>query len=361
MAQDVNRPAQSSPDRLPPRVGCLLVNLGTPDAPTPAAVRRYLREFLGDPRVLTLPAALRFLLLELVILPTRPRKTAAAYRKIWTPAGSPLLVHSRALRDGVSQCLGVDFEVELAMRYGEPSIAAALAALEQKGVERIVVLPLFPQYASSVTSSAAAEVTRCLAQRADFPPIEILGPFYAEPELALSWAQIAGPGLAEFRADHVLFSFHGLPEDQIRTSDRTGGHCLARPDCCTQPAADLPRCYRAQCFATAERLREALGLARDRTSSAFQSRLGPTRWIEPYTDRELPLLRQRGIARLAVFCPSFVADCLETLEEVGIRLREQWQSLGGEALWLAPCPNGDPRFAEAVATWLRRRGPALRP
>lgn len=343
------------------KTGCLLVNLGTPDEPTASAVRRYLREFLGDPRVLTLPAPIRWLLLHLVILPIRPRRTAAAYRAIWTRQGSPLLVHSQALRDGVANALGEDFRVELAMRYGRPSIAGALAALEESGVERIVVLPLFPQYASSVTASAAAEVTRVLRRANDHPALEVLGPFYDEPEFATSWAALARAPLADFRADHVLFSFHGLPENQIRASDRRRGHCLAKPDCCEAPGADLARCYRAQCLSTAERLRQSLALPRDKTSSAFQSRLGPTPWIRPFTDEELPLLRQRGVKRLAVFCPSFVSDCLETLEEVGIRLREQWLGLGGEDLWLAPCLNGDPRFAEAVASWIRRRVPAPRP
>jgi ferrochelatase len=275
-----------------------------------------------------MPAPLRWALLELVILPFRPRRTAAAYRAVWTPQGSPLMLHSVALREGVARALGEDFRVELAMRYGKPSIAAGLDALERAGVDRLIVLPLFPQYASSVTASAAAEVTRVLDQRGDYPPLEILGAFYDEPEFAQSWAALAGPGLAAFRPDHVLFSFHGLPEDQIRASDRTRGHCLASPDCCSAPAADLSRCYRAQCFRTAEGLRRALALPKEKTSSAFQSRLGPTPWIQPFTDKELPLLRERGIRRLAVFCPSFVADCLETLEEVGIRLREQWLELG---------------------------------
>jgi ferrochelatase len=357
----MNQNIESDRERAKPRTGCLLINLGTPEAPTASAVRRYLREFLGDPRVLTMPAPLRWALLELVILPFRPRRTAAAYRAVWTPQGSPLMLHSVALREGVARALGEDFRVELAMRYGQPSIAAGLDALERAGVDRLIVLPLFPQYASSVTASAAAEVTRLLDRRGDYPPLEILGAFYDEPEFAQSWAALAGPGLAAFQPDHVLFSFHGLPEDQIRASDRTRGHCLASPDCCSAPAADLSRCYRAQCFRTAEGLRRALALPKEKTSSAFQSRLGPTPWIQPFTDKELPLLRERGIRRLAVFCPSFVADCLETLEEVGIRLREQWLELGGEALWLAPCLNGDARFAEAVAGWIRRRVPAPHP
>jgi ferrochelatase len=339
--------------------GVLLVNLGTPESPATGPVRRYLREFLSDPRVLTLPAPLRWLLLNLVILPTRPRKAAAAYQKIWLPEGSPLRVHTDALTSAVAMILGDGFRVEAAMRYGEPSIASGLAALDRANVDRVIVLPLFPQYASAVTSSVAAEVFRCLDGAADIPPIEILGAFYDEPDFASSWAALVESELSEFAADHVLFSFHGLPEDQIRASDPRGDHCLASPDCCKHPGASLKRCYRAQCYATADALIAALNLDEAQTSSAFQSRLGPRPWIQPFTDVVLPSLAEKGIRRLAVFCPSFVADCLETLEEIGIRLRDQWSSLGGEELWLAPCPNGDERFAKAVAGWISRR--ALEP
>jgi ferrochelatase len=342
------------------KTGVLLVNLGTPDHPLPGAVRRYLREFLGDPRVLTLPAPLRWLLLNLVILPTRPRRTAAAYQKIWLAEGSPLRVHSEALTREVSQILGPDVHVELAMRYGQPSIESGLEALERARVSRLIVLPLFPQYASAVTASVAAEVFRCLDRTHDVPPLEILGAFYDEPEFATSWAAIAGPSLRDFGADHVLFSFHGLPEDQIRASDPTGGHCLVGDDCCERPGSCLDRCYRAQCYATANALGAALDLGPSASSTSFQSRLGPRPWIRPFTDEVLPELAQNGVRRLAVFCPSFVADCLETLEEVGIRLRQQWLGLGGEELWLAPCPNGDKRFAEAVAGWISRRLPEPR-
>ncbi|MFK7897177.1 MAG: ferrochelatase [Myxococcota bacterium] len=342
-------------------IGVLLVNLGTPDAPETKPVRRYLRQFLGDPRVLTLPGPLRWLLLNLVILPTRPPKTAEAYRKVWTPEGSPLLVHSQNLHREVSAKLGSGYQVELAMRYGNPSIESGLAALEKKGVSRIIVLPLFPQYASAVTASVGAEVFEQIGKTQDFPPLDIMGAFYDEPEFAESWAEIVAPDLEAFGAEHVLFSFHGLPEDQIRASDPAGNHCLASEDCCVAPGPSLRRCYRAQCYATADALSQALHLAPETTSSAFQSRLGPRPWIQPYTDVILPDLAAKGVKRLAVFCPSFVADCLETLEEVGIRLREQWLELGGEELWLSPCPNGDPRFAEAVATWIRRQAPARRP
>jgi len=337
------------------KIGVLLVNLGTPEAPETAPVRRYLRQFLSDPRVLTLPAPLRWLLLNLVILPTRPAKSAEAYRKVWTPDGSPLLVHSRALEAGVTNELGPDYEVVLAMRYGNPSIEAGLDQLEAAGVTRVIVLPLFPQYASSVTASVSAEIFACLDRRGDFPPLEIMGAFHDDPGFIDSWAAIAQPELDSFEADHVLFSFHGLPEDQIRASDPTGSHCLSSKDCCETPGASLRRCYRAQCYGTAAALTRALKLDEDKTSLSFQSRLGPRPWIQPFTDIWLPEIAASGAKRIAVFCPSFVADCLETLEEIGIRLREQWLELGGEDLWLSPCPNGDPRFARAVAGWIRAR------
>lgn len=347
------------------KTGVLLVNLGTPDAPTTGSVRRYLREFLGDPRVLTLAAPLRWLLLNLVILPTRPSKSAAAYRKIWTEAGSPLLVHSENLTSEVAQRLGDDFCVRLGMRYGKPSLETAIAQLKADGSHRIIVLPLFPQYTSAVTASISAKLFEILAAENDIGPIEILDAFYDDPDFIDSWGAAVGPGLADFGADHVVFSFHGLPANQVLASEPPGADrgsiCLSSPDCCVHPGDRLERCYRAQCFATAAALTQELGLDASRTTTSFQSRLGNTPWIEPYTDRILKGLYDGGARRLAVLCPAFVADCLETLEEVGIRLRDDWLALGGEELWLAPCPNSDPRFAEAVAGWIRNREPARRP
>ena len=342
------------------RTGVLLVNLGTPDQPTTAPVRRYLRQFLSDPRVLSLPQPLRWLLLNAVILPFRPRRSAEAYRAIWTPEGSPLLVHSESLSREVARQLGGRFEVRLAMRYGRPSIEQGLEELETACVDRIVVLPLFPQYAAAVTASVSAAVFDALQQRVDIPPVEVLGPFYDEPDFATAWARIVGPELERFEPDLVLFSYHGLPESQIRQSDPQSGHCLSSPDCCEKPGMSLSRCYRAQCLATTRSLQTALALEPDRIQTAFQSRLGRTPWIGPQTDRILDGLAADGVRRLAVLCPSFVCDCLETLEEIGIRLREQWQAAGGESLWLAPCPNGDPRMAAAVAGWIRRRVPEPR-
>ncbi len=336
------------------RTGVLLVNLGTPDAPRPAEVRRFLREFLGDPRVLDMPALARWLLLHLVILPLRPRASARAYAKIWTPRGSPLRVHGEALRDAVAKDLGPEYAVALGMRYGRPSLGEALARLLEADVARILALPLFPHFSEAATGSAVVKLREELA-RQGAPPLELLPPFYAEPRFVAAVAQVARPRLAAFRADHVLFSYHGLPERQIRAADSSGRHCLATARCCDALVAANHRCYRAHCFATTRALAAALGLAPERHSTSFQSRLGRTPWIRPYTDELLPELARRGVRRLAVLCPSFVADCLETLEEIGLRARAQWQAFGGEDFELVPSLNAEPAWVRAVADWMRER------
>jgi ferrochelatase len=336
-------------------IGVLLVNLGSPEAPTPRAVRRYLREFLGDPRVLDIPALPRRLLLETAILPTRPRASAEAYAKVWTPEGSPLVVHGRALRDALAKRLGEGFVVELAMRYGAPAIAPALARLAAADCGRIVVLPLFPQYSSAATGSALEAVYRAAGALWNTPPLDVVDSFYDEPAFVSALAAVARELPAERRADHLLLSYHGLPERQIRKSDASGAHCFATNDCCEAVGPANRSCYRAQCVATSRALARALGVRESDWTISFQSRLGRTPWIRPYTDEILPFLRERGVTRLAVMCPSFVADCLETLEEIGIRGREQWLSLGGEDLVLIPCLNAHPAWVEAVAGWVERR------
>jgi ferrochelatase len=339
--------------------GVLLVNLGSPDAPEPGAVRRYLREFLGDPRVLDMPAPARWLLLHAVILPFRPRRSAAQYASIWTPQGSPLVVHGRALAEALGKRLGDGFRVELAMRYGRPSVAGALDALARADVGRIVAVPLFPQYASSSSGSALEHVYALASTRWNVPPLEVVPPFFDDPGFVAALAACARPVLAELRPNFVLFSYHGLPERQVRKSDPSGSHCLASPACCDAIGPANRFCYRAQCLATTRAVAAELGLAPDRHSTAFQSRLGRTPWIAPYTDRVLPELAARGVRRLAVLCPSFVADCLETLEEIGVRAREQWLGLGGEALALVPCVNAHPVWVEALAAAIE--SPARRP
>jgi ferrochelatase len=328
-------------------VGLLLVNLGTPDAPEPAPVRAYLREFLADPRVLDINPVGRAALLNLVILPRRPRQSAAAYRQVWTDRGSPLMVHSLDLLEQVATRLPDGWIAALGMRYGEPSIAGAIADLIAGGADSIVAFPLYPQYAASSTGTALEEIYRVTGQMWNVPPLHVVPPFYDHPAFIDAFVEVGRE--AAGGADHVLFSYHGLPERHMHKSDPSGAHCLATDDCCDRIAAVNRHCYRAQCYATTRALVVGLDLEPDGYSVSFQSRLGRSPWIRPFTDHVLPELAERGVRRLAVFCPSFVADCLETLEEVAIRGRDQFREAGGEELTLVPSLNSSPRWADAVA------------
>ncbi len=336
------------------RTGALLLNLGTPDSPAVRDVRRYLREFLSDPLVIDIPAALRWLLVHAIIAPFRSPKSAQAYAKIWTPQGSPLLVHGRALAEGVAAELGPGWVVELAMRYQRPSIRSALARLADAKVDRLVVLPLFPQHAAASSGSAVAKFEAELGRSGAQLEAVTIPAFYDAPGFTAAVAEVAREPLREFAPEFVLFSYHGLPERQVRAADPSGAHCLESDDCCASIADANRGCYRAQCFATTRCVAAALELEPERYATAFQSRLGRTPWIQPFTDVLLTQLAERGVRRLAVICPSFAADCLETLEEIGIRAAEQWRELGGEALELIPAVNSHPSWVRAVADMLRR-------
>jgi ferrochelatase len=337
-------------------IGFLLLNLGTPDAPTPAAVRRYLREFLSDPRVIDIHPVARKLLLELVILPLRPRKSAAAYAKVWGAEGSPLLTLSRELTDKVRAALGPDHLVELGMRYGSPSIPEALERLRRAGATRLVVAPLYPQYSSSATGSSIEAVFAELARHHVVTPVTVLPAFYEDPGFLGAFAAVSAPVLARENPDHVLFSFHGLPERHVKASDHSGRHCLQSAGCCDAIGPANRDCYRAQCHATARGLASRLGLAPGSWSICFQSRLGRTPWIKPYTDVVLDELAKAGKKRRCVLCPAFVADCLETLEEIGMRAREQFVTAGGDSLTLVPSLNASPAWVDALVALLRRAG-----
>ncbi|MFT5694285.1 MAG: ferrochelatase, partial [Myxococcota bacterium] len=277
--------------------GVLLVNLGTPDSPSVGDVRRYLRQFLSDPRVINLRQPLRWLLLNLVILPFRPKVSAAAYQSIWLDEGSPLLHHGQKLAQGVANQLGDEFCVELAMRYGSPSIASSVEALLAKDVATIVVLPLFPQYAIASTGSALAEVGRVLEGIKAPPPVRTAAAFFDDPRFCEATANVARPILKQFKPDHVVLSFHGLPEWQVRDLDSSGTHCLTREGCCDVMSSKNRSCYRAHCFATARELRRTLELSEEDTSLVFQSRLGRTAWLNPDLIEVLPELAARGIKR----------------------------------------------------------------
>ena len=335
-------------------IGVLVVNLGTPDAPDVASVRRYLRQFLSDPRVIDIPAFARWLLLELFILPFRPRVAAAAYRKIWTERGSPLRTEGDDLVAGMAAELGDGWIVELGMRYGSPSIPSALERLQQRGASRIVVLQLYPQAASSSSGSSLQEIFEALGKQWNVPAISVVPPFWADPGTLEAWRISLGPRLAEEKPDHVLFSFHGLPERHVLKGDAFGHGCLQRESCCDAITSANRDCYRAQCFDAARRLAAMLQLPAGSWSISFQSRLGRTPWLRPYTDVVLTTLAASGTKRVAVCCPGFVADCLETLEEIAMRGAESFVEHGGERLTLMPSLNADPAWIRAASDLVRR-------
>lgn len=325
--------------------GLLLINLGTPSAPTTSAVRRYLRIFLSDSRVINLPAPLRYILLYGIILPTRPKQSAKAYQKIWNEKGSPLLVHSTALKDKVQSELGSSWQVELGMRYGEPSIDDALNRMAY--CDEITILPLYPQYSSAATGSSIEYTLNKLKQKDVFPTLTIIRDFHNHDHFIKAQANLIKP--YQDAHDFILFSYHGVPENQLLT-----GPCknLCQTSCSKQ-SDKYAGCYRAQCHRTTKAITNLLNLSPDSFQTTFQSRLGRTKWIEPYTDEVLDSLYRQGVRKLAVTCPSFVADCLETLEEIGIRLKEQWLSIGGKDLTLIPSLNDDHLFVQAISSMVQ--------
>jgi ferrochelatase len=335
------------------KTGLLLVNLGTPDSPEPADVRRYLDEFLSDARVLDIPAWRRRLILELFILPRRPKASGEAYAKVWTERGSPLLFHSRELTAAVQDRLGPEVQVDLAMRYGKPSIPEALDRFRSMGIDRIVVFPLYPQYASSSTGSTVERVFEEAGRHWNTPFLQVVPPFYEHPAYIAAFAAVAEPVLRDIRPQRVIFSFHGLPERQVRKSDDVGNHCLRRETCCDTIGRANRNCYRAQCTRTARLLADALAVPEPARLLCFQSRLGRTPWIKPYTDEVVRTLAKEGVRRAVILSPGFVADCLETLEELGMRAAADFKANGGEVLRLVPSLNATPRWVDAVETMVR--------
>lgn len=336
--------------------GLLLLNLGTPRSPTTRDVRDYLREFLSDPYVLDVPAPLRWLLLNLVILPFRPSRSAHAYRQIWSERGSPLLVHSEELRRKVAERMGAGVTIELAMRYGEPAIPEALARLHRQEVSHVAIFPLYPQHSSAATESSV-EAVRAAAAGHGFT-LSVVPAFFDHPRFIEAVAEAATPTLNAGAPERVLFSFHGLPERQVRKADESG-RCFVDSDCCLERRDGGIDCYRAQCFATAQAVGDALAIPEEQRVVAFQSRFGRERWIRPHTDRVLAELAREGVRRVSVIMPGFVADCLETLEEIGIRGAATFRERGGEELSLAPCVNASDVWADALVAIARESHPVL--
>ena len=332
--------------------GILLVNLGSPDSTSVPDVRKYLREFLMDHRVLDSPWLVRWCVVNFAILPKRPAESAEAYEKVWTPEGSPLVAISRRVQRDLQKRLGDEFAVGLAMRYQNPSIESALRELHAKGIAELLVFPLFPHYAMSSFETAAVRVEELAARIAPEMRLKIAAPFYRDPGYISALVASASDYLAT-DYDHLLFSFHGLPERHLRKADPTRGHCLIHPNCCETPSVAHATCYRAQCFATVRAFVEEAGIPPDKVSVSFQSRLGSDPWLKPYTDAELERFPQAGIKKLLVMCPAFVADCLETIEEIAMRGRESFLHAGGETFTAIPCFNDNPKWLDALENLVR--------
>jgi ferrochelatase len=333
----------------------LLVNLGSPASTKVADVRSYLNQFLMDPYVIDVPWPLRRLIVSLILI-RRPAASAHAYASIWWEDGSPLVVLSKRLHAAMKSSWNHG-PVELAMRYGEPSLQTVLTRLAGQGIKQVTLAPLYPQFADSTTTTVIEEAKRVVREHKLPIRFSILPAFYDQPEYLDALVDSAKPYL-EQDFDHLLLSFHGLPERHLHKLDPSG-HCLKGADCCrTAPPEVLATCYRAQCLRSAELFAQRMGLKPEQWSVSFQSRLGRAKWIEPYTEARLDELGKQGVKKLLVMCPAFVADCIETLEEIGDRGREQFVEAGGESLQLVPCLNDHPSWVAALKT-LSERAPMM--
>ncbi len=331
------------------KAGVLLANIGTPMSAEAEDVGRYLSEFLMDPYVIDIPFVFRWILVKLLIVPKRKFASSEAYKKIWTKEGSPLLVFSKRLCDRLSENLGSEFSVKIGMRYSQPSIQSALDFFKGEQISKILVLPMYPQFADS-SSTTCIELVKTLGATSE---VENIKAFYRERAFISSYAKVITENLLEKKVDHYLFSYHGLPERQIQRLHPK--HCFQSKNCCDQISAANENCYRAQCVETTRLLAQSLGLKNGQFSFSFQSRLGRTKWIEPYTDIVIPNLAKAGIKKLAVICPSFVSDCLETLEEIGIRAKDDFENAGGAELYLIPCLNDHPEWVKSLAELIRAK------
>jgi protoporphyrin/coproporphyrin ferrochelatase len=336
------------------KIGVLLVNLGTPDSPQTGDVRKYLRQFLMDGRVIDIPYLFRWLLVNLIIAPFRAPKSAKIYKELWTERGSPLLFHGLDLQKLLQGSLGNDYIVEFGMRYQKPSIEAALNRLKTKHLQHIIIVPLFPQYASASTGSVKQEVMRLLSKWQLIPKITMIDSYAENAKMVKTYAEIGKRYIAKEKFDHFVFTYHGLPERQIRKGDCTG-KCLSAT-CCNQLENWNRLCYRGQCFATSRLLAKELGLTEADYTVAFQSRLGSDPWIKPYTDEKIKELVQVGKKRILAFSPSFVADCLETTIEIGEEYKELFEQAGGEHWQLVESLNTEPLWVATLADMVKTEG-----
>lgn len=328
----------------------LCLNIGTPESTSVSSVRAYLKEFLSDPRVVDISWLGRQILLRCFILPFRPQKSAKAYRSIWRQGGSPLLLESQKFCRKLQNLLGETYDVRVAMRYGTPSLKEALHQVKE--FEEVILFPMFPQYASSSTGSCLEYAYKFFSQQDKIPALKTIKPFYQEDFFVDAFVAEIKKQKTLKDWDHLLMSYHGLPQRQVQKSESSHKLiCSGEKPCAVSAKENF--CYRNHCYITSRNLAQKLGLSSEDYTVSFQSRLGRTPWIKPYTDEILPRLVEKGVKNLGVVCPSFVADCLETLEEIGIRAKEDWLKLGGESLSLVPCLNDSDVWVEGCCSKIK--------
>ena len=341
------------------KTGVLLINLGTPDSPKTADVRKYLSQFLNDPRVIDINPVGRFALVNGIIVPFRSSKSAKLYQHIWTKEGSPLLIYSLRMKDLLQKALGDTYVVELGMRYQQPSIETALNALRLAQVENIVIIPLYPQYASSSTGSSVEEALRIIGKWEVTPSIRVVSKFYDNPDFIAACVDVAekyktptqgnaAAGKGWDKYDYIIFSYHGLPERHIRKgAAHYGANSCTLGTCCDTITDKNQYCYRANCFATTRQLVKALNIPEGKYETTFQSRLDD-KWIKPYSDKTIVAKAKAGMKRILVFSPAFVADCLETIYEIGTEYNELFKEHGGESVELVASLNDNKLWIEAL-------------
>ncbi|MGI9547331.1 MAG: ferrochelatase [Flavobacteriaceae bacterium] len=332
--------------------GVLLVNLGSPDSPNPKDLKPYLDEFLMDERVIDVPAWLRNIIVRGIILRTRPKRSAKAYQKIWWEEGSPLVVISQRFKDKVQS--QTEVPIALGMRYGSMRIKDALESLTAQGVQEVLLVPLYPHYAMSSYETVVVKAME--EQRVSFPNLKLitLAAFYKNPDYIQVLSNSISEGLRDFEYDHILFSYHGIPERHLRKSDPTKYHCKIDENCCKVNSVAHHTCYRHQCFDTTEMVVNTLKLPKEKVSNSFQSRLAGDPWLKPYTDYEFERLAKAGKKSLAVITPAFVSDCLETLEEIAMEGKEQFMQAGGENYIHIGCLNDRKDWVSLMAMWINQ-------
>jgi ferrochelatase len=330
--------------------GALIVNLGSPESTSTKDVKKYLGEFLMDKRVIDIPLIWRTLLVKGIILNTRPKKSAAAYKKIWWDEGSPLIVLSKRLHKKVAKLSKIP--VELAMRYGNPSIQKGIDSLVKQGVSEILLIPLYPQFAMATTETIEVLAKKIIKKKYPSVKLKIFPAFYNKEDYIKVLSNSIQQEINNVQPQHLLFSYHGVPERHIKKSDITKSHCKIDGSCCNTPSPAHEFCYRHQCYETTKLVAKTLNLNEGTYSTSFQSRLGRDPWLQPYTSDTIEDYAKKGIKNLAVVTPAFVSDCLETLEEIGMEAKKSFLENGGEKFYTIPCLNDHEDWVQTLVNWI---------